>query len=353
MKNLPALLVLLVLMCGFCQAFLPSLSAGSRALGRLGPLHIGFMDYSPLGPDIFDNIDLSGCQIAKDKEYLDAILQEWNKEKRSFEVESKPFEYKDDEKGNLFGHLVRRKTTGLATEKSLPGILLFHTGAGPLDVSLFYKADCLVQKFDCVVLICDIVSDCYGWGWNPDRTYYTEIRNSLLDEDAKLLRSRATSAANQVSVGAPEVDPQRLAAMGWCLGGQPILELGRVSSSAFKLRAMVTFHGVFERNGPLAKVRDEVSSSTSGGKLLICNGKDDPFVSDEELENTRITFETNGWEVKVEEYEGSKHGFSNPAQEFNEKAAFGYNEVAARESWDAAFRLLEEELLDPGMSSRC
>lgn len=351
MKKLQALLLV-----STCQAFVPRLSSSTSRGGvfgrRLEPLHLGFMDYTPLGPEFFTDIDLSGCQIAKDTEYLEAIVKVWKEEERSFEVESKPCEYKDDQKGNVFGHLVRRKATTVGrnprpppTEKSLPGILLFHTASGPLDVSLFYKADCLVQKYDCVVLICDIISDCYGWAWNTDdRTYYNEIREALLADDATLLRSRATSAVNKISVEAPEVDPHRLAALGWCLGGQPILELGRVTSAAFDIKAMVTFHGVFDRSDPVTKLKDEVSSSTSGGKLLICNGKDDPFVSEEDLENTQTIFEANGWEVNVEEYEDTKHGFSNPAQEFNEKAAFGYNEEAARKSWDAALRLLEEEL---------
>uniref|UniRef100_A0A7S4HSE1 Dienelactone hydrolase domain-containing protein n=1 Tax=Odontella aurita TaxID=265563 RepID=A0A7S4HSE1_9STRA len=341
MKKLRACLLISLLAAS--EAFVHRLSR-SRVFGRLHPLHIGFMDYSPLGPEIFDDIDVAGCQIAKDKEYLNAILKEWNKEDRSFEIESKPFEYKDEEKGNLFGHLVRRKKSEPAEEKSLPGILLFHTGAGPLDVFLFHKADSLVQKYDCVVLICDIVSDCYGWAWSPDGTWYTDIRNSLLENDAQLLRSRATSAANGIGVGAPEVDPQRLAALGWCLGGQPILELGRVTSAAFDVRAMATFHGVFDRDVPITMLKDEVSSTKSGGTVLISNGKDDPMVDDEDLKCTKTVFEKSGWVVEIEEYEDTKHGFSNPAQALSEKAAFGYNEGAARKSWDATLQLLENHI---------
>eukprot|EP00591_Stephanopyxis_turris_P016319 CAMPEP_0195532442 /NCGR_PEP_ID=MMETSP0794_2-20130614/38135_1 /TAXON_ID=515487 /ORGANISM="Stephanopyxis turris, Strain CCMP 815" /LENGTH=309 /DNA_ID=CAMNT_0040664655 /DNA_START=209 /DNA_END=1138 /DNA_ORIENTATION=+ len=305
-----------------------------------------FIAWSPLTPNTFDedDITLDGCQIAKDKEYLGAILKQWNAEERSLEVETQPYEYKDDE-GNLFGRLVRRTKSEEADKNSLPGILLFHTGAGPLDVSLFYKAESLAQKFDCVVLICDIVSDCYGWGWREDRTHMSEIQDSLMADDASFLRLRATSAAEALS-SVPEVDPQRLAAIGWCLGGQPILELGRVKSAAYSIRAMATFHGVFQRDELAPVLTDESpsSESASGGTVLICNGKDDPFVSAKDLEDSKNCFEANGWTVDLQQYEGAKHGFSNPAQEFNKDPAFGYNEEVATKSWDATLQLLEKQL---------
>ena len=276
MKNadLQALL-LLFSFSSSCKGFarppmMPIVSSTGRRSSQ--PLRLGSLDYTPLEPSTFDDMYSHGCRIAKDEEYLGAVLKQWNSEKRTVEVETKPFEYKDDDKSNLFGNLVRRTTSTEHKGKSLPGILLFHTGAGPLDVSLFYKADCLAQKLDCVVLICDVISDCYGWAWGTeDRTHYNEIRDSLLADDGSLLRSRAACAANALCVGAPEVDPQRLAAIGWCLGGQSILELGRVQSAAFSIRAMATFHGVFHRESAPAPVIKDESSSSSSQQLLVAS----------------------------------------------------------------------------------
>jgi len=360
MKNadLQALLLLLFSFSSSCMGFAPpppmmpiQVSTGRRSSSQ-PPLRLGSLDYTPLEPSTFDDMYSHGCRIAKDEEYLGAVLKQWNSEKRTVAIETKPFEYKDDDKSNLFGHLVRRTVSSAqpVKDKSLPGILLFHTGAGPLDVSLFYKADCLAQKLDCVVLICDVISDCYGWAWGTeDRSHYNEIRDSLLADDASLLRSRAACAANAICVGAPEVDPQRLAALGWCLGGQSILELGRVQSAAFSIRAMATFHGVFHReSAPAHVVKDEISSSSlstsSVGSVLICNGKDDPFVSEKDLEESKKLFETNGWQAELQQFEGAKHGFSNPAQDFNENPAFGYHPEAATKSWDATLQLLEKQL---------
>ena len=334
----------------YCQAFV--LSSSRAPFRRLEPLRLGRMDWSPLTPKDFDDVTLAnGYQIAKDQSYLDAVLKQWNSEdeKRSLAVETKIFEYKDDTNGNLFGHVMRRATASqqASQDKSLPGILLFHTGAGPLDVFLFYKAHCLLQTLDCVVTICDFVSDPHGWAWSPDRSQFAAVYNSLIANGGSLLRSRATSAANALCCVA-EVDPQRLAAIGWCLGGQPCLELGRVKSAAFSIRAVSTFHGVFHRDeAPSVTVADESPSSSSsacGGRLLICNGKDDPFVSEQDLEDTKNLFEANGWEVELQQYEGAQHGFSNPAQDLNENPSFSYNKDAATKSWDATLQLLEKQL---------
>ena len=200
-------------------------------------------------------------------------------------------------------------------------------------------------------MICDILSDPDGWAWDSsDRSRYNSIRKSLMENDAQLLRDRTLAAARALCRFGDElgVHSHRLAAMGWCLGAQPILELGMSPSDSFTIRTMITFHGVFHRD-TLRASPDQRSDQTkeqdvsgTGGELLVCNGADDPFVSTQDLEDVKETLGHYGWHVHVLNYDGAKHGFSNPAQEWNPNPAFGYNRNAADQSWQAAMRLLEK-----------
>eukprot|EP00980_Cylindrotheca_fusiformis_P012033 scaffold2855_cov127-Cylindrotheca_fusiformis.AAC.1 len=301
------------------------------------------MDWKPLKPSSFEHVvSDDGHQIAKDEPYLKAVLDLWKSELGHLPVETSPFVYysegdKDGGQTPLYGHLVRRMRD--ATENdSLPGVLFFHTGAGPHDVFLFYKAAILLQKLDCVVLVCDILSDQSGWAWGPDRTRYNHVRDSLMKDGASLLQSRVTAAAKALcnfNETGTQVDPQKLAAMGWCLGGQSIMELSRAQPllssviPGLHIRAMVTFHGVFRRDN-YGGVCEAGKAKSSGNELsrdvLVYNGCDDPFVSKEDLDEVTKLFSGHGFSVSVLEMEGAKHGFTNPAQSLNENPAFEYNQ---------------------------
>lgn len=319
-------------------------------------------------PDTFDDVHVDGTRIAANEDYLKSVLDEWNSETRPLEVQTKVLDYKAD--ACMFGHVIRRKPPNSDSDsdndsdakvieaKSLPGILLFHSEAGPKDISLFHKADLLCQQFDCVVVICDILSDAYGWAWGPQSSLihgpesseiYQEIHRNLMADDASVLRQRASAPAQALIDQLPEVDPHRMAAMGWCLGGQSILELGRVQSTNYTIQAMATFDGGFSRETPPAiKETDEEAGDTTasaGGKVLICNDREDPCVSAEDLKSTKAFLESNGWNVQVQQCkEGGKDEVSNSKQDSNESPDFGYNQDAAKKSWDAALALLKNSL---------
>lgn len=254
----------------------------------------------------------------------------------------------------LFGCLLRRRheTTAnddYSTKQSLPAILLFHTAAGPQDIFLYYKADILLQSLNCIVLICDIMSDKTGWGWDPDRSRYGERREKLMENDTYLLRECVSGAVESLIETIPQVDPQRIAAMGWCLGGQPIIELARLnheSSTTAMVQTMITFHGVFARGKPLRMPTTPTppTDTAISPKVLICNGQEDPFVASSDLEHATGYFNANGFQVEVVQVDGAKHGFTNPAQDFNENPAFGYSREGARTTWDLAMKLLRQRI---------
>jgi len=65
-----------------------------------------------------------------------------------------------------------------------------------------------------------------------------------------LLRSRVV-AWHETLRERPDVDPGRIAAIGYCLGGLCVLELAR---SGADVRAVVSFHGILKTTKPRSRV---------------------------------------------------------------------------------------------------
>ncbi|CAJ1950584.1 unnamed protein product [Cylindrotheca closterium] len=328
------------------------------------------MDWKTLNPGTFAQvINDDGRQIAKDDKYMNAVQEIWQSaQPHTVPTEISSFVYQGeeeagDERTQLYGHVARRKLVSKeGKSRSIPGVLLFHTGAGAQDVFLFQRAALILQSIDCVVFICDILSDEQGWGWGSNRSRYVAEKDALMEENAKLLQSRVAAAVKSLcKIGSLyggddiQVDPKRIAALGWCFGGHPIFELGMTSPGLassipdLDVKAMVTFHGVFGRDWstyvpPKECAPNTKTDSTSKPKMLIFNGALDPFVAQKDLDEVNTYLSRNNIEVQVHQLEGAKHGFSNSAQSFNENPAFEYNEKGANESWEATIAMLKGTL---------
>lgn len=301
----------------------------------------------------------SAPRLAKDEAYAAAVLEAWREELAvrgggapSRSVAS-PLEYvcQSDDGTSLHGHVTRLPyiyqppADGGGRETCLPGVVLFHTGAGPQDVFLRWRADSLVHDREtfgdegCVVLIADILGDADGWAWR-DRTRYDAVRRSVLVPDdngqRKRLAGRVRAAIDAIK-GQPGVDPERIGALGFCLGGHPIMELARMQDPAVK--AMATFHGVFDGVSALSPV--ERSEDVSGCKVAVCTGEDDPFVPPGDLDAATTMFGDLGYACEALRFAGTRHGFTNPAQDYNPSDAFGYDEEACEKAWSAALDLLK------------
>jgi dienelactone hydrolase len=283
-------------------------------------------------------------RLAKDSNYAGAVQQIWKQELRTKHVsEFCRHCYEADDGRRFYGTLIRRKKNEGAITK-IPGLVFFHTAAGPHDVCLQWRADSLVTNQDafpdgCIILIADILGDDNGWAWSSDRTRYNAARDLVLTQDGAgtriHLQSTIMAAINALKC-VPEVDESRLAALGWCLGGHPVLELGRMKIP--EMKAMVTFHGVFDG---ILSPKSEIK--VGGSRVLICNGADDPFVPKEALSNAVATLQRYGHCVEVLNLEGARHGFTNPAQDFNSNEAFAYNDKVAKTVWMETVSLLKSE----------
>lgn len=349
--------IILILLLQPLGSFIVSALPTPRQLSRSSTTRYNSlinMEWKVIDPTQYKSPFINGRRIARDQEFLVTIRRIWHdRVRRIHEIETLPTEYSGRDQKPLFGHLFRRVHRDRAWDEDakLPVVLLFHTGAGPQDVFLIYKADSLLQNFDCVVMICDILSDANGWGWESDRARYNSERNHLLAGNAEILKDRVLAALKNLSQHFPFVATDRVAAMGFCLGGQPIMEMSNLyreqSRDEFTVRALITFHGVFARQKPLPIAENEPKSNDDVEHrpiVLIWNGANDPFVASTDLEEASVFFKANGFEVELMQVENAKHGFTNPAQDSNPNPAFGFCEEGSQLAWEKSLTLLRETI---------
>ena len=204
-----------------------------------------------------------------------------------------------------------------------PGVLVIHEGSG-LGPHARAKADALAA-----LGYVAFAPDIFG-GPVQDMQQASAYIGDLSGDIAKL-RRRCTAALDALAAH-PSTDGGKLAAIGFCFGGQAALELARSGAS---LAATVGFHSGLKANDPADAAR-------IAGKVLVCLGDRDPLVP----RAARDTFMDNltdaGVDAQMLLFSGVGHSFTNPDAEAFGVPGCHYNAVADRRSWDAMQRLFDE-----------
>ena len=209
-----------------------------------------------------------------------------------------------------------------------PGILVVHEWWGHNDYAR--KRARMLAEVGYTALAVDM----YGDGktaQHPDDAglFSQEVMQSLDIMQARFL------AAEDVLKKHPSVDPQRIAAIGYCFGGGVVLHMARLGAD---LDGVVSFHGslgskVIARPG-------EVKA-----KILVCHGAADEFIPLEQIEAFKKEMEEAKADYRFIAYEAAKHSFTNPeadeyAKRFNLPIA--YNQKADQQSWKDMLKFFRE-----------
>jgi dienelactone hydrolase len=212
-----------------------------------------------------------------------------------------------------------------STGRRAPGILLAHEGGG---LGRHTKERALrLARLGYVAFALDY----YGEEDPPlDRAM---ALGKALRADRPAFRARLQAGLN-VLTAQPNVDPARLAGIGYCMGGAAIIELARMGAP---FAAIVGFHSGF-----LPGTSEE--NRAIEGKLLLCHGMDDPIVTS--VQRDAFLAEASAAEVdwQLHLYGGVGHSFTNPDIDALGLPGFAYDEKADRRSWAAMLALFEEAL---------
>jgi dienelactone hydrolase len=168
--------------------------------------------------------------------------------------------------------------------------------------------------------------DIYGDGREAaDSAEAGQLMNGLFADMA------STSARIRASIAQlaahPLVDPARVGALGYCLGGALALHAARLG---LPLRGVASFHGALSRT-------HETAPGVIQAAVLVCHGEADSLVPADDVTNFRKEMADLGVDLEFHSYPGAKHGFTNPEATENGKKynlPLAYDEKTDRESWD-------------------
>lgn len=174
-----------------------------------------------------------------------------------------------------------------------------------------------------------LVTDFYGEqpaSFDQAREFAAGIRTTPEDYRRRLRAGLKALA----SVAGPEDLP--LLAIGFCMGGQAVLELAREGAP---LEAVVSFHGLLQTDLP-------AEPGKVAARILVCHGDADPMVPREQVLMFWQEMDSAGADWHFHSYSGVRHGFTNPAP--TENPATAYDASADRQSWAAMLSLFDEVL---------
>ncbi|MEQ1859086.1 MAG: dienelactone hydrolase family protein [Chthoniobacteraceae bacterium] len=209
--------------------------------------------------------------------------------------------------------------------KLRPGVLVIHDWTGLQDYAK--RRTAMVAELGYVAFAADV----YGKGVRPTDPKECGVQAGTYKNDLPLLRRRVMLALGELKKN-KLVQPDRLAAIGYCFGGTSVLELAR---SGADVRGVVSFHGGLGTKLPAAE----------GGikaRVLICHGADDPFVKPAEVDAFKDEMAKSKAKMKFVAYPGAVHSFTKKEAGDDPSKGQAYNERADAESWAAMKKFLAE-----------
>lgn len=207
-----------------------------------------------------------------------------------------------------------------------PGVLVFPEAFGLSDHAKD-RARALAE-LGYVALACDL----HGEGTLMTDMAAMQALLGPLRQAPERIRARSRGGLDAL-LARPEVDPARIASIGFCFGGTMSLELARGGAP---IAGVVGFHS------GLATERPQDAKDITA-KILVLIGADDPGIPPEQ----RAAFEAEmragkvDWQMKL--YGGVVHSFTN-----NNADALGmpdfarYDADADRRSWDEMIAFFDE-----------
>jgi len=199
-----------------------------------------------------------------------------------------------------------------------PGVLIVHAARG-LDPETKRRAE-MIARLGYVALAVDL----YGNGFLAESMEEARKWMDPLRDNPGKLRARI-QAGLEALVAQAGVDRNRIAAIGYCLGGTTVLELAR---SGADIGGVVSFHGGLKTKAP-------AESGLVRAKILVLTGAEDPVIPPAEVAAFEDEMRRAGTDWQVTLYGGAKHGFTQP------KGA-NYQEAADRRSWEAMRTFFQE-----------
>jgi len=167
--------------------------------------------------------------------------------------------------------------------------------------------------------------DVYGEGKTADNPDSAGKFATPFYQNPQKAKARIDAAIAKIKTYA-QVDPSRIAAVGYCFGGGILLNTARLGDD---LKAVVSFHG--------SLVGTPANKDLLKTAILVCHGEADPFVPQKEVDVFKKQMDSIGASYTFKGYPDATHAFTNPnATALGEKfkLPIKYNAAADTASWN-------------------
>jgi len=206
-----------------------------------------------------------------------------------------------------------------------PGVLIVHEWWGLNDYAR--KRAEQIASLGYVAFALDM----YGKNKVTDHPKQAQEFMKQVTENIETWRHRAIAGLN-ILKQQPNMDPTRIAAIGYCFGGSTVQQL---AYSGANIKGIVSFHGSLIL--PPASTLRPIKA-----KFLICHGAADPFTKPEMITSYIAAMNASGIDWQMDIYGHAKHGFTNPGADKYGMPQLGYNRLADLRSWQAMKQFFNE-----------
>ncbi|MDW3196224.1 MAG: dienelactone hydrolase family protein [Cytophagales bacterium] len=209
--------------------------------------------------------------------------------------------------------------TNAAAGAKVPGILVIHEWWGHNDYAR-KRADMLADLGYVALAI-----DMYGDGKVAEHPQDAGKFSGMVFQNLDQSRAKFEAALKTLQ-DHPNVDPDKIAAIGYCFGGAVAINM---ANAGYDLDAVAAFHSSLG-------MAFQPNAETLKAKILVCNGADDPFISEESIVAFKQAYESFGTDMKYVSYPGAVHSFTSKEADANGEKfnlPLAYNEEADAASW--------------------
>lgn len=178
-----------------------------------------------------------------------------------------------------------------------------------------------------------VATDMYGGGACATDTPGTAALIGPLMQDPAKLRARVVAWYDVLAARA-DVDRQRIAAIGYCFGGQCVLELAR---SGADVKAVVSYHGLLTTTMP-------AKPDSIRAHVAVYTGAKDPYAPAAHVKAFRAEMAAANARYDITVFSEAYHAFTDPAANRSTVPGLKHDAVAERVSWSGTLALLETVL---------
>lgn len=208
-----------------------------------------------------------------------------------------------------------------------PGVLVVHEWWG-LNEHAKERAKKLAG-LGYVAFACDM----YGAGKTTEHPADAQKMAGAVRANIDVWRGRAATALKTLAAH-PKCDGSKLGAIGFCFGGSTALQL---AYSGADLKAVCTFHAALPEPKP-------EEAKAIKGKIVVCHGADDKFVSDKSIAAFKAALDKAGVKYEFHSYPGVVHSFTAKDADKVGNPGMKYDKDADEKSWASMTALFAETL---------